>query len=243
MNKIKKIVGFGDSWIYGDELLDPELVKQDKEAHSCWTQNVSYRETNCFLGLLGQHYDVPVENFGIPGGSLQSAMWTFLWWLRHEPNPEECLVLHGTTDNDRFSLFDPEHKHYSNDPVWNKFIHSAWIEYGSSVIPDHFRDVGKKLIAYSDCEELRQYNYEQAVGLFDGKSARLNIPMLQFHIMPPVTPADVPTLLWPERNYCSWIVRHPEKELVTCPGGHPNEIGHEMISKQLIPEIDSVILV
>ena len=242
MNKIKKIVGFGDSWIYGDELLAPNLSKQDKEAHSCWTQNVDYRESRCFLGLLGQHYDVPVENFGIPGGSLQSAMWTFLWWLRHEPDPEECLVLHGTTDNDRFSLFDPEHKHYSNDPVWNKFIHSAWIEYGSSVIPDHFRDVGKKLIAYSDCEELRQYNYEQAVGLFDGKSARLHIPMIQFHIMPPTAPLDVPTLLWPERNYCNWIVRHPEKELVTAPSGHPNEIGHEIISKQLIPEINSVIL-
>ena len=66
MNKIKKIVGFGDSWIYGDELLDPKLVEQDQEAHSCWSQNVDYRETNCFLGLLGQNYDVPVENFGIP---------------------------------------------------------------------------------------------------------------------------------------------------------------------------------
>lgn len=240
--KIKKIVGFGDSWIYGDELLDPKLAEADPEAHTCWVQNTEYREKHCFLGLLADHYSIPYENYGIPGGSLQSAIWTFLWWLRQEPNPEECLVLHGMTDNDRFSLFDPEHIHYSNDPVWNKFIHSAWIEYGSSIIPDHFRDVGKKLIAYSDCEELRQYNYEQALHLFDGKSARLNIPMIQFHVMPPTVAGSVPTLIWPERNYCNWIVNHPEKETVTAPGGHPNEIGHQMIKDQLIPEIDSVIL-
>ena len=242
MNKIKKIVGFGDSWTYGDELVDPELLKQDKDAHTSWHQNNDYRTTNCFLGHLGRHYDVPVENYGIPGGSLQSAQWTFLWWLRQEPNPEQCLVLHGTTDNDRFTFYDPNHKHYGEDPAWNKFVHSTWIEYGSSTIPKHFREIGKALIAYSVCDELNEYNYEQALGLFDGKSARLNIPMLQFHIMPPLTPVDVPTLIWPERNYCHWIVNHPERKTLTAPLGHPNEIGHKKISKHLIPEIDSVIL-
>ena len=238
--KIKKIVGFGDSWIYGDEIVSPDLA--DRQYASSLIENKEYRESHCFLGLLGEHYDVPVENYGIPGGSLQSAIWTFLYWLRTDPNPEECLVLHGITDSDRFSLYDPKKKRYSDDEPWNKFIHSAWIEYGSSIIPDHFRDVGKKLIAYSDCEELRQYNYEQALHLFDGKSARLNIPMIQFHIMPPNSPVNVPTLLWPERNYCNWIVRHLEKEKITAPGGHPNEIGHQMIKDQLIPEIDRVIL-
>jgi hypothetical protein len=238
--KIKKIVGFGDSWIYGDELVSPDL--KDRQYAATLIENTEYRESNSFLGLIGKHYNLSVENFGIPGGSLQSAIWTFLHWLRIEPNPEECLVIHGLTDNDRFSLFDPEKRIYENDPVWNKFIHSAWIEYGSSIIPDHFRDVGKKLIAYSDCEELRQYNYEQALHLFDGKSARLNIPMIQFHIMPPNSPVNVPTLLWPERNYCNWIVHHPEKQKITAPCGHPNEIGHQMIKDQLIPEIDRVIL-
>jgi len=31
----KKIVGFGDSWMYGDELLDPELSGRYPDAHSC----------------------------------------------------------------------------------------------------------------------------------------------------------------------------------------------------------------
>jgi len=238
--KIKKIVGFGDSWTFGDELIAPEL--QGQKYASSLDQNKDYREEHCYLGLLGKHYGVPVENYGIPGGSLQSAIWTFLWWLRQEPNPEQCLVLHGITDSDRFTLFNPDHHQYCDDEEWNKFEHSAWIEFGSSVIPEHFRDIGKKLLAYSSSPELDQYNYEQAVYLFDGISARQNIPMLQFHIMPPDNPLQVPTLLWPERNYCNWIVHHPEKEKITAPDGHPNEIGHQMIKDQLIPEIDSVIL-
>ena len=238
--KIKKIVGFGDSWTFGDELIAPEL--QGQEYASSLDQNKDYREEHCYLGLLGKHYGVPVENYGIPGGSLQSAIWTFLWWLRQEPNPEQCLVLHGITDSDRFTLFNPDHHQYCDDEEWNKFEHSAWIEFGSSVIPEHFRDIGKKLLAYSSSPELDQYNYEQAVYLFDGISVRQEIPMLQFHIMPPEKPLQVPTLLWPERNWCNWIVNHPEKETVTAPDGHPNEIGHQMIKDQLIPEIDSVIL-
>jgi hypothetical protein len=76
--KIRKIVGFGDSWMFGDELLDPKLAAQDPDAHCCWVQNTHYRESHCFLGLLGQHYDWPTENFGIPGGSLDSTQWTYL---------------------------------------------------------------------------------------------------------------------------------------------------------------------
>jgi hypothetical protein len=44
----KKIVGFGDSWMYGDELLDPVLVQQHADAHSCWHQNDQYRNIIIF---------------------------------------------------------------------------------------------------------------------------------------------------------------------------------------------------
>jgi hypothetical protein len=128
--KFKKIVGFGDSWMYGDELLDPALAKSDPEAHTCWVQNVEYRESHCFLGLLGQHYGVPTENFGIPGGSLESTEWTWLWWIDHEPAPQDCLVVIFLTESNRASFYNPNHVHYSNDPPWNKFVHSTWVHFG-----------------------------------------------------------------------------------------------------------------
>ena len=102
--KFKKIVGFGDSWMFGDELLDPELQRRDPDAHPCLHENNTYRDSHNFLGLVAQHYGVPMENFGIAGGSMQSSMWTFLWWLDHEPEPEKCLILIGHTDSDRLMV-------------------------------------------------------------------------------------------------------------------------------------------
>lgn len=204
--------------------------------------NVHYREQNCFAGLLGQHYGIPVTNFGIPGGSLQSTIWTFMWWLDREPEPENCLVLIGLTDSDRFTYYDPNFVSFPGNPPWNRFVHSSWIESGSPDIPPGFRDLYKRHITLVDCPELRRLNYQQSVMTFDGVAARRNIPLLQFNIMTPEMPLDMPTLLWPDRNYCHWIVHHPEKDRVTAPGGHPNEIGHQMIRDHLIPEIDRVIL-
>jgi hypothetical protein len=87
--EFKKIAGFGDSWVFGDELLDPFYAKTNNLAHAGDRQNKPYRDQHCYLGLLGQHYGVPVENYGIPGGSLDSTVWTFLKWLNQTPDPEK----------------------------------------------------------------------------------------------------------------------------------------------------------
>ena len=237
----KKIVGFGDSWMYGDELLDPELIKQHSDAHPCWVQNTAYRNSHSFLGLLGQHYNVPTENFGIPGGSMQSSIWTFQWWLDHEPCPDECLVLVGHTDSDRLSFYNPNHRSYTNDPPWNKFIHSSWVEYGSSVVPEEFRTMVKQQLVLTNCAELSRLNYQQTVQFFDGVAARRNLIMMQFHVMPAEVKIDIPTMIWPGFSTTMWFRDHPgnrNRELVM-PGGHPNEIGHVMIAEKLISTIDS----
>ena len=160
----KKIVGFGDSWMYGDELIDPEYIQQCPDGHYSDEQNFPYRLKHCFLGQLGQHYNVPIENFGIPGGSLGSTMWTFQWWLDHETLPlDQCLILVALTNADRITHYNPNHVHYSDDPPWNKFIHSTWVEYGSSVIPDAWRTMVKQELVLSSCMELNRINYHQAV--------------------------------------------------------------------------------
>ena len=237
----KKIVGFGDSWMYGDELLDPELSRTHADAHSCWAQNDAYRNSHNFLGLLGKHYNVPVENFGIAGGSMQSSIWTFQWWLDHESDPGSCLVLVGHTDSDRLSFYNPNHKRYANDPPWNRFIHSTWIQYGSSVIPEEFRNMVKQQLVLTNCKALSRLNYQQTVQFFDGVAVRKNLNMMQFHIMPEDVKMDLPTAIWPGFSTTIWFRDHPgnqQRELIM-PGGHPNEIGHEMIAEKLISTIDS----
>jgi len=242
---IGKIVGFGDSWMFGDELLDPVLAQSDPEAHCCWVQNVQYREQHCFLGLLGQHYHLPTENFGIPGGSLDSTQWTYLWWLEHEPCPEQCLVVIFLTEGNRASFYNPRHVHYSNDPEWNKFIHSTWVHFGSSVIGPDFTDMIKRYLVLTECPELWDIRYQQAVMFFDGQRARLNVPTLMFNTLPPVKVVpNAKSLVWPDFAWTEYFRDHPDNRDrgLIMPGGHPNEKGHEIIRDMLIPEVDRVIL-
>jgi hypothetical protein len=240
--QFQKIVGFGDSWIYGDELMDPSYQAINPDGHYSDDQNTDYRLKNCFLGQLGKHYNVPTENFGIPGGSLGSTMWTFQWWLDHETVPlDQCLVLIGLTNSDRISHYNPRHQHYSNDPPWNKFVHSTWVNFGSSVVPDDYATMIKYQMTLTNCRALNQLNYQQAVLFFDGIAARNNLNLLQFNIMPAERPvANAPTLPWPDFAWTLWFRDHPgnqRRELI-CAHGHPNEIGHSLIRDRLINHID-----
>lgn len=242
--KYTKIVGFGDSWMYGDELLDPELLRQDPDAHTCFMQNDAYRLSHNFLGLLADHYGLESENFGIPGGSLQSEIWTLLWWLEHEPCPERCIVLVGHTDQDRMSFYNPRHRSYTNDPPWNRFVHTAWTEATDDVVAPEWKDLMKRYMVLSDCAALGRLNYLQASTLFDGCSLRRGFPLLQFDIMPGPAEARTPTHVFGDRCFTLYFRDHPgnSNREMYCAYGHPNELGHEHIRDLLIPEIDRVIL-
>jgi hypothetical protein len=81
----------------------------------------------------------------------------------------------------------------------------------------------------------------QTVLLFDGVAARKGIPMMQFHIMPADNQLDLPTEIWSGFSTTMWFRDHPgnQKRELIMPGGHPNEIGHQMIADKLISTIDS----
>jgi hypothetical protein len=222
----KKIVGFGDSWMYGDELTDPNNTIT--KPHDRGLQNAEYRERNCFLGQIGKHYNVPTENFGIMGGSLDSAKWTFLYWLEHEPDPEKCLVLHGITNSYRFSHYNPGHITMPNDPPWNHFVHSSW------QLESDFQTLIKQQTVLTDCIELHRIRYQEAAMLFDGVSARRNLLTVQFDVFPEEHKLNLPTL-FSDMPLRSWVTN-------TKPGGHPDEIGHKKIAQHLINLIDRAII-
>jgi hypothetical protein len=234
--QFKKIVGFGDSWVWGDELFDPALLEAYPLADPFLIHNTKYRESNCFLGRLGKHYSVPVENFGIAGGSLQSTIWTFLWWLNHEPDPSSCLILIGLTNSYRFSYYNPKHVVYDNDPPWNRFVHSAWPR------ESKFQELIKQQTVLTDCKELHQLNFQQAVLTFDGIAARQILNLIQFKIFPePRLPYYIPpTLIDSEDDLKTWLDGQGQQYLK--PRRHPNENGHDLISQRLISRIDSCII-
>lgn len=230
--KFKKIVGFGDSWMWGDELLDPALPP---DVHPSMLENRPYREKNCFLGVLGEHYQVPTENFGVAGGSLQTAIWNFLWWLDREQEPDQCLILVQNTYPDRIAHFDPDYKNKKYYQEWYRYFHWG---YG---IPDEVRNMMRTQIALTVCPEWSHLNYSQSVLLFDGMAARRKLNLIQFNnIQPDHSLTHVPTLIWPDWNLADYFNNlkqtHGMKYLK--PNLHPNELGHDLIAQKLIEYID-----
>jgi hypothetical protein len=237
--RFKKIVGFGDSWMWGDELLDPALASTPG-AHSIWDQNTPYREQHCFLGQLGSHYGVPTENFGWPGGSLQSAIWCYIWWMEHETVPlEDCLILACHTDANRQSFYNPMHVNYSNDPPWNRFVQSAWINSGwNTDIGKDWVDMIKLHTVLTDCPQSQKLNFKQSVLFFQGQS--VNNSVLQFCSISAPCIMNTPGMLWPGLDLHHIISNNPNRATLTCKDGHPNEQGHAFIKNLLIREIDQL---
>ena len=230
----KKIVGFGDSWMWGDELVDPDA---DTTTNDGLQQNNRYRQRHCFLGQLGAHYQVPVENFGIPGGSLQTATWNFLWWLEHEPDPEQCLVIVQNTYSDRIAHFDADFKKRNYYHKWYRYFHNGYS------IPDEARTLIKMQTALTVCKEWQELNYSQSVLALDGIAARRNLQLFQFNVVQAdCALTHVPTLIWPNWNLADYFANlqkeHGMKYLK--PGLHPNELGHELLAQRLINHIDQV---
>ncbi len=239
--KFKKIVGFGDSFIWGDELLDPAL-KSHPHAHPVLIENTQYRECNCFLGQMGQHYGVPVENFGIPGGSLQSTIWNYLWWMENRPDEiNDSLIIVGLTGSSRISFYNPNHVHYRNDAPWNKYVHSAWItpvvEYSAEWI-----DTIKQLTVLSNCKELEKLNYQQAVWFFEGQASLHPNRVFQLCTISPPCVVDVPSLIWSDQCLTHVLKKLPNSEKLFADQGHPNEIGHKLMTEILINHIESCII-
>jgi len=240
--KFNKIVAFGDSWIWGDELLDPELITHE-HAHPVIIENVPYREGNCFLGQLGAHYGVPTENFGIPGGSLQSTIWTYLWWREHETIPlDQCAVLVGLTDPNRQTFYNPDHVAYSNDPPWNRFVHNAWIHGGGAGPSSIWTQMVKHHMALTDCDAVHKLNYQQTVLFFEGQSRYETGPLLQFNTMFGILNMPCSTLIWPTQSLDHVLRSCANHDDLFAPQGHPNEKGHAVLRDSLIIELERAIL-
>jgi hypothetical protein len=241
--KFKKIVGFGDSWMWGAELVDPELlhVPGARTMTQNLEENISYREANCFLGLLGSHYNVPTENFGIPGGSLQSSIWTCLMWMEKETlDLSDCLVLVGLTEAHRTSHYNNTYKKVYKDQPW-PFAHSCWDKKKYDDI--EFYDFFKQEFVLTASHGLNNLSYQQAVLFFDGIAARNNMPLRQFNIFGDKHYRKIqhaPTLIWQNKDLYSEMINESDRSLRY--GTHPNESGHKVIADRLISEIDSSII-
>lgn len=233
----KKIIAFGDSWVYGDELLQPGLSK-----HYSHSANDAYRQSRGFVGLMAKELGVSFENHGVSGASLESTQWKFLQWLTREPNLTDCLVIVGLTESDRFSYVNAHPQNHEKE-----MVHSTWIEAEDHIVGPDFKRMIKLQTVMSQCNESNKLRYQEAVHFFDGVAQRNQIKLMQFHISaPPCYVKNIPTLVDPEFSLTYWFVHelqpiHDRKYIFD--NGHPNEQGHELVKDRLIFMLKSCKLV
>jgi hypothetical protein len=226
---IKQLVVFGDSWTFGDELLDPALKKETDVADST---NDEYRMSHCWGGIVARDLGLTFVNFGFNGASLQSMIWTATWWAENH-NVDESLVLVNLTQPARTSWYLADNK--SRVPEWNVHVHATW---NSEKIwqnnEDPWRNMYKTHYTYSHCSELSTRNRQQSVIFFDGFANRYNIPVFQFDCYQDQTLFYSQNHIFPGENAQDWASPHYASR------NHPTEQGHIQIAKKLTSWIDSV---
>ena len=237
---IKRVIAFGCSWTYGDELIDPQFRHLDEtEFRDHYDENKPWRLANCYAGLVADHYGLELENCAFPGSSLESMRWTMNWMMQNHNDLEDTLWLVGLTSATRISWFNPLHQVTQKDPPWNRHLHSTWLTQPNPDIDDNWFELQKLWLSMSYHREWADYNHKMTVNLFDYAQQRTGATVIQFNVLPNNYTTTAPTLLY---NNSSWqeILNTKRKELKIEPfasGGHPNEKGHEIISKHLIEHI------
>lgn len=219
---IKRIVGFGDSWIQGDGL-EP-LSSNDKKV------KLEYRIKSGIIGQLAEHLNIPydsdtVVNHGVSGSSLQSTQWEFAQWAMQQDNFDNTLVVIGLTESSRQSWFT---KTIEEDG-------SLQVNYAHNHTPGCFKgwdDFIKFANVYANDEELWPLNYWLTTEFFGSWAKVNNIPLLMFNVFP--APVVSPYVINPEWNARGHLSSLEHKfGNVTAPCRHPNKKGYHLLAKHL----------
>jgi hypothetical protein len=230
LKQLRKIVCFGDSFAWGDELVAPDQIRAADYG------NRHYREQHCYTGILADHYGVVAENLAFPGGSCQSTRWIYTWWRQHELDTESCLVLVQLSGPWRSSQFNQHRTQHETDAAWNRFAHSAWI--------DSYREHDRRAYQYflaeqdlADCDDRNNLVQAETYLFFQGQTHAH--PLLMFNSQCGTWEHGIKphNLLWHGQHLGQLL----DGEF-WAPNKHLNEQGHQKLANMLIAEIDRVIL-
>jgi len=157
-----------------------------------------------------------------------------MWWINNHSIDyiKNSILVVGLTDESRVSWYDPTHAKGRDDPEWNTHVHAQWLDGAGTNVDKGWFALHKYYLSMSACHELYQLNYETTVRMFDGIGARHNIPIVQFNALANRT-MDIKTFYDFDIRA---VVGNDYKK-----NGHPNEIGHEKISKKIVKIVDKFI--
>lgn len=236
---IKRLVAFGCSWTYGDELEDPALQIGDSIQGEKRDRLLSqYRLDHCFAGVVARHYNLELENLAFPGASAESIRWTLQWWLDNNEQKDDAIIIVGHTDAGRQSWFNPTHQISTKDAPWNRHLHGIWLNQPNKDIDDNWYQLQKLWLGMTYHRDWVIYNYQQILNAFDYCRTRWDIPIIQFNCLDNNYAAHSPSLLYPMGSFRHILTKlNSTDNNIFCQGGHPNEKGHQIIANHLIEHI------
>ncbi len=209
-----KLVGFGCSFTYGSELVNPEFDFQGAEFHR---RNTRYRESNVWLGQLAKRLNATWDNRAEPANSNYAIQYQFADWFNNNRNPSERVaVCVAWTDITRFSWLDDTWTHNGTVRNDEKFLHSRkdWIT--SDVDHNYWTDAAK---------------------LFVNSVCKLNnIPILQFNAIGVHSTTNY-SGYFVDGSTMEDVLKQAQSEddrkQLFASGGHPSEVGHFWFTKRL----------
>ena len=217
---VKRLIAVGCSWTYGTELHE------------------EHRLTKSYSALVAKHYGLQLDNCGFPGASLESMRSVLHWHLKNTTGLDDTLWLVGLTDSTRKSWYnaigkDSGYNFNFNQPErpWNNHVHSIWLKHHDLNINPSWYKLNKLWTANCYSAEWAEQNYWETVTAFESIKYSHNSKVVQFNCM--INPYKNANVINTDSSFRQMLNKQHFAS-----GKHPNEIGHEIISKHLINHID-----
>jgi len=211
------LVGFGCSFTYGSELLDPEL-DGSWDRHN---DNTPYREKHTWLGQLAERLDAKAINLAEPSSSNYSIQEKFAGYI-YENDCSDTIICIGWTHYLR-------HSWWSDDE--SRWIHDGFIRYNDELL---FKASFKEWLtqSYGRCELVTRHAKLFVNSVCKARGIRL----IQFDALDSGNDKNNYPNYHQRRLSMKQCLEDEQKRLqktFLSNGNHPNEAGHAYYVKLL----------
>jgi hypothetical protein len=210
-----KLIGFGCSFTYGSELVDPALGEY------CHHANTHYREQNCWLGQLAKRYNCTHDNLAQPANSnFAIAQQVAEYFRSQRESLIDLIVCVAWTERTRMSWYDNKWTHngfVNSEDGWTDSCRE-WVLRQTSSSHDLYTE-NAKLIVNSLC-------------MFN------NVPIIQFNALGVHKSQPYSNYLANGGTMEGWLKQRQAERNKNyfASGGHPNEDGHRTWVDEILGE-------
>ena len=229
----KNIVGFGDSFVYGDGL--ETLAPPGKDP-------TKFRLEYGLLGCIGKNLRLPTDNHGIKGASLADTVAEFRAWInlcqQLNQDPSDSLVIVGLTNEQRETFVMDEEPWSVSTVMWDTDNRELrWLREKSK-----WDDFVQHWMMTQTHPRATTAKYWMIANFFDSYCRANGISLFMFNIFDPIKSVEL-TTLFGNPSLLDWTHAGRSREevlslLINWPQNrHLNAKGYEGYAKVLTTEI------